>query len=141
MNGFSQRQTPAGPASSSSSSTQPFHSTFAHNGTADDYQRSRPEFRSIYDDSEEFFENPRLFSGRSLLQKPSLVSVGEVYNDTSSGYSTASSIPSTNTHWARKENNEFEFVPIKEEEPQLNRLLSGPDWRNRISLHGKLLFE
>uniref|UniRef100_A0A1I7SLM1 ZM domain-containing protein n=2 Tax=Bursaphelenchus xylophilus TaxID=6326 RepID=A0A1I7SLM1_BURXY len=96
------------------------------------------ELRSVYEEQDDYLDSPRLFpaTGRQSVpgfSKPQLVSVGEIYNDTSSGYSTASgassTVPSTNTYWTRKDNNDFEFVPIRE--PQTSRIpvVSGPEWR------------
>ncbi|CAD5230057.1 unnamed protein product [Bursaphelenchus okinawaensis] len=93
------------------------------------------EIRSAYDEHDDYLDSPRLFpvNGRQagFGYKPQLQSVGEIYNDTSSGYSTASgassSVPSTNTYWARKDNNDFEFVPIREQPKTPN--LAGPEWR------------
>lgn len=118
------------------------------------------DFRSIYDDSDEFFSAARRFpqSGRQSVPlglghkggysstgpANPLVSVGEVYNDTSSGYSTASGTSvaapgSSATVWTRAGiGKDFEFVPIREEEtpltdeetPQVANS-GGPAWRQQ----------
>jgi hypothetical protein len=77
------------------------------------------DFRSIYDDTDDFFEAARNFPASGRQSVPVGFRAGEISNnkfaneanDTSSGYSTASSIaPSSSTYWARKGD---EFVPIK----------------------------
>ncbi|KAI6192008.1 EF hand family protein [Aphelenchoides bicaudatus] len=83
------------------------------------------DFKSIYDDRDEFFDTVRNFPSSGRQSVPVGFRAGELSsknlnnesNDTSSGYSTASSIaPSSSTYWTRKSDNDSEFVPIKEEE-------------------------
>lgn len=77
------------------------------------------DFQSIYDDTDDFFEAARNFPASGRKSVPVGFRAGELSNnkfaneanDTSSGYSTASSIaPSSSTYWTRKGD---EFVPIK----------------------------
>ncbi|KAI6205060.1 hypothetical protein M3Y94_00749800 [Aphelenchoides besseyi] len=135
-------------------------STSASAASADLFERSPRQnsaafdFRSIYDGSDDFFDTARRFSpsgrqsvpvglGRKNYNVNPLVSVGEVYNDTSSGYSTSSGTSvaptSSATIWTRTGNgNDFEFVPIREEEvtstdeeiPITNQT-NAPAWRQQ----------
>ncbi|KAI6229706.1 hypothetical protein M3Y99_01145700 [Aphelenchoides fujianensis] len=86
----------------------------------------------------------RAAASRAAASANPLVSVGEVYNDTSSGYSTASGTSvaapgSSATVWTRAgAGKDFEFVPIREEETPLTdeeapqaANSGGPAWRQQ----------
>lgn len=94
-------------------------STFSFSSTRN--QEPFDDFKSIYDDTDEFFDTVRTASGRQSVPVGFRASelknfnANNEANDTSSGYSTASSVaPSSSTYWTRKGgDNDSEFVPIR----------------------------
>lgn len=119
MNGFARSST----SSNTKNQQQPFNTSAP--------QQRQPnnnnffDFRSIYeDDPDDFFEAARNFPASGRQSVPVGFRAGELHNkfggaaanesnDTSSGYSTASSIAPSSTYWTRKADNDSEFVPIR----------------------------
>jgi hypothetical protein len=95
--------------------------TFSFSSTRN--QEPFNDFKSIYNDSDEFFDTVRNYPASGRQSVPVGFRASELLsnknanneaNDTSSGYSTASSVaPSSSTYWTRKADNESEFVPIR----------------------------
>src|SRR5277367_5484838 len=89
--------------------------------SANQRQPNNNNYFDLYDDTDDFFEAARNFPASGRQSVPVGFRAGELSNklanesnDTSSGYSTASSIAPSSTYWTRKGDNEF--VPITEEE-------------------------
>jgi hypothetical protein len=92
-------------------------STFSFSST-----RNQEPF-NLYDDTDEFFNTIRDYPASGRQSVPVGFRASELLNknanneanDTSSGYSTASSVaPSSSTYWTRKGgDNDSEFVPIR----------------------------